>query len=46
MERCNFTNCRYNVNGECTSAEERLECVSVAEMVLCINDDEKIEVTE
>ena len=39
--RCNFMTCRFNKNGKCTSNEERVICVNIANKVLCLDDEKK-----
>ena len=37
MNNCNFTACRYNVDGKCANDEKKKECIDVCEKVLCID---------
>ena len=39
MNRCNYTLCRYNKDGECISQKERDACVEISKKVLCLDGE-------
>ena len=39
--KCNFENCPYNSDGECTHYEHRLDCISIFLRIFCAEGQEK-----